>query len=616
MKKNIKYIIVVFLLMVGCFITQKKVYANDFYAELAGKIKTIYVVDRENGVRSNIDYISIDGEYVYCIEPYKIVLNGDVVIPQSMLSEEMKEKISIIAHFGYSSSKQSDQWYAATQILIWETLGYHQDVYGFDDYPRYRSQILADVESYSRLPSFHQQTFLLEKDETLVLEDQHSVLSSFEKISVNSTAVELKQNGNSLHIKGKSNKKQVIDISFKRFDDQNLGLAIVYVGKNSDVQALIKAKIQNNKEGKCRIYLQPYGYVRLKKLANIPFGIETTSTAYGLLHRLVYAQAYLPETTIHIYAKEPIYNGKGDLLYAKDEMVESMTSTMSQLNRKKLYSGKYYAKEVKTPDAYVLNTRIYEFEIKEDEEAIITTDMRLNNELSRVDIKLKKRLERHFLIDKNAYRDVVFGIYTAEDIQDSISKVSLPKNTLVHLSEITKKGHLKEQAQLPFGKYYVKEVSTHSDYEPNETVYNFHVYGKNEEVISIDLGKINNRLKRSKLHIKKMDKQSGAPLIATFVLYDKDMRILDQFTTTEEETMLEGLVNGVYYVEEVVAPEGYAIDSTRHQVTVNGKDETLTIANQKVVKAGDLSKSKTIAYDVLASLSVLFFLGKRVLIKS
>lgn len=73
-----------------------------------------------------------------------------------------------------------------------------------------------------------------------------------------------------------------------------------------------------------------------------------------------------------------------------------------------------------------------------------------------MDLQITKTFEDE---DKEAYKDVVFGVYSKKDITVD-DKVIIPADGLVGTLTIDKDGKNVEHLDLPTGDYYVKELET------------------------------------------------------------------------------------------------------------------------------------------------------------
>ena len=74
---------------------------------------------------------------------------------------------------------------------------------------------------------------------------------------------------------------------------------------------------------------------------------------------------------------------------------------------------------------------------------------------------------------EKALDGVVFGLYAEEDIKNAAGKVVVEKDALIETGTTDSEGKLKFQADLPHGKFYVKELEKKPGYLDNEEIYHF-----------------------------------------------------------------------------------------------------------------------------------------------
>lgn len=124
------------------------------------------------------------------------------------------------------------------------------------------------------------------------------------------------------------------------------------------------------------------------------------------------------------------------------------------------------------------------------------------NERQKLELELKKTFEDD---DKTAYKDVLFGVYTSEDIKIG-EDIIIPKDALVGVLTLDESGKNNEQLDLPVGDYYVKELETNVGFVLDENKYEFtFAYDSDtaKETSSVELDEIQNAKRRLDIEIKK-----------------------------------------------------------------------------------------------------------------
>ena len=153
---------------------------------------------------------------------------------------------------------------------------------------------------------------------------------------------------------------------------------------------------------------------------------------------------------------------------------------------------------------------------------VVSKHFTMNNERQKLDLEITKTFEDE---DPNAYKDVVFGIYSEDDIQVG-DTVEIPKDGLVGVLTLDENGKNKEQYDLPVGDYYIKELETNVGYVLDEEKHPFtfeYTDDSSETHAHVKLDEIENMKRRINLKVKKMDKDNHNILLngAVFEVIDK-----------------------------------------------------------------------------------------------
>ena len=165
------------------------------------------------------------------------------------------------------------------------------------------------------------------------------------------------------------------------------------------------------------------------------------------------------------------------LLHKKGETVATVTTDRNGFGyAADLYIGKYKIVETVAGDGFVLNTAETEFEITEKEQTVSfdihTADYK--NERQKLEIGVEKK-DRE---TGEALAGAIYGLYAKEDIEINIEKAAedggwrikdapetlCPKNTLVATCITDREGKGIFAADLPLGKYYVRELEAPAGY--------------------------------------------------------------------------------------------------------------------------------------------------------
>ncbi|WP_422388196.1 MSCRAMM family protein [Clostridium baratii] len=166
---------------------------------------------------------------------------------------------------------------------------------------------------------------------------------------------------------------------------------------------------------------------------------------------------------------------------------------------KGLKVGKYYLKEVKSPDGYLLSDKQYPFEIIRGNN--ITIDLgNVENIFVNGSVKLEKVDE-----ENKPLNGALFGLYNASN--SLIKEVESDENGIVKVTDLAP------------GDYYLKEIKSPEGYKLDETKYNFTIIsGENETVYA---GKHVNVFNGGSAELLKVDEKNNVLEGAEFTLYKK-----------------------------------------------------------------------------------------------
>ena len=242
-----------------------------------------------------------------------------------------------------------------------------------------------------------------------------------------------------------------------------------------------------------------------------------------------------------------------------------------------LVLGTYTVKETKAPEAYDLDWNTYTVELtyKDQNTAII-----LGNVDSKENVKTGKIEIKKTDIEGNPLKGGEFGIYANADmyIGDTLYK----KGQLV-VSIKTDDSGVARSGDLPYGSYYVKEISaptqeagnSHNFVLSDDTKY-VKINGKNKtDTVTF----VDKKVTASKTTITGTDEIKGAVMTVT----DNDGKVIDTWTSDGNPHSIKGLHEGwEYTLTETTAPKGYVkADSIKFTVSTDKKDQTLVMKDKQ-----------------------------------
>lgn len=317
------------------------------------------------------------------------------------------------------------------------------------------------------------------------------------------------------------------------------------------------------------------GQVYVEKSGEMLSGVEESETDYGTLYAPVYKEKYLSGVTYEITAREDIVTPEGTVWFHKEDVVDTFTTGDGITTSSLLQLGKYSIKETATQTGFVLDENSYDFDIEYAGQMIDVVEIKQAyvNERQKLDLQITKTFEDE---DKDAYKDVVFGVYSKNDITVD-DKVIIPANGLVGTLTIDKDGKNVEQLDLPTGDYYVKELGTNVGFKLDEEEHDF-TFNYDEDTTKSTVivpMELHNEKRRLELDINKVDKDHHDHFLngAIFEVYDKKAK---SYITT--------LASGQLMIVGDDANEEYEIS----------KDEDFT----KIIKTVKTNENKQIILDM------------------
>lgn len=237
------------------------------------------------------------------------------------------------------------------------------------------------------------------------------------------------------------------------------------------------------------LYIEDY-IDRQKAIINIERVIEIIKKSDQLNYDLI------PVSNIGygIYASNDIYDPFNQLIYKKDQFIGEVITNDSGIGiTQVLPLGKYYIKEIKN-GTYEPDISIYESILNySDKYTKIVEDkiyIQTNYNYLNINIKVNgdKYLDEQNKCDKEVVdlENITYGIYSNDLIYQN-NKLLFSKDELIMIFNTNKDGTINEKVKLPYGNYYIKELSE-LNYKNKfkNYLYEFNLKNKN---INIDIYK-------------------------------------------------------------------------------------------------------------------------------
>lgn len=361
-----------------------------------------------------------------------------------------------------------------------------------------------------------------------------------------------------------------------------------------------------NKAQKGRISVQKTGDIFASVgVASSAFEDENGTQINPKTYTPIFTEKGLENAVFKVFAAEDIVTPDGTVRAGKGiEVAEITTDKNGFAQTDLLYLGKYEIKEVSAPDGHVLNAESQFAELTyagQEIEVRDTVNADFFNDYQRVKISLSKAMEddeKFGISHKEAMKNVRFGLFADEDLTAEDDSV-IPANSLISEVNLEEDMTASFDEKIPFGKYYVQEISTDEHYILNGEKYlvNFEYMGQDTATVNVDCGQFVNKIKRGKIVGKKVDDKTEPLENATFGLFSKSCENFKEIdaimTSTSDRDGNFGFDNvpfGEYIVCEIKAPTGYILSDEKYPVTISEDGEIIEITAENKPIAVEISK--------------------------
>lgn len=347
------------------------------------------------------------------------------------------------------------------------------------------------------------------------------------------------------------------------------------------------------------------GVIKINKSGEV---FSSVTEADGL-YQPVFSVQGLPGAVYEITAAEDIVTPDGTLRASAGEVVDTVTTDETGLAESKpLYLGKYEIREIKAPYGMVLNTEIRTAELvyAGQEIEITETSASFYNERQKAAVSLDKVLEQNtqFGIGMNGeITAVTFGLFAAEDLTAADSSV-IPADGLLEILSVDENGHAVCKTDLPFGSFYLKELSTDEHYILSNEKYPivFDYAGQDTALVEIkanDGKPIDNDLIYGEIHGLKKDEDSnalGGAVIGLFKAdcteFTRENAILTAVSREDGGFSFANVPYGNWLVREIEAPTGFVLSDEIFAVTVDKDDAVMEVEIENTLIRGTVQLTK------------------------
>lgn len=348
------------------------------------------------------------------------------------------------------------------------------------------------------------------------------------------------------------------------------------------------------------------GVIKVSKTGEVFTSVQENEGVY----QPVYEVAGLPGAVFEITALEDVYTLDGTLRYSAGEVVDTITTGEDGTAQSQpLYLGKFQVKEIEFPHGMAdTGENITEVELvyAGQEVEITETSASFYNQRQKALVTLDKVLEQDetFGIGMNGeITAVTFGLYAQEDITAADGSI-IPADGLLEIVSVDENGQAMCKTDLPFGSFYLKELSTDSHYLLNgETFpFTFEYGGPSLAVVEIAANNgeaVSNELIRGEIRGLKTDENGKGLSGAVIGLFQSDEteftaeNALATATSAEDGSFsFADVPFGDWVLKELESPAGFILSDEVIPVTVeeDGQVVEISLANERIY--GDLRLTK------------------------
>ena len=348
------------------------------------------------------------------------------------------------------------------------------------------------------------------------------------------------------------------------------------------------------------------GVIRISKSGEV---FSSVTEADGI-YQPVFAVKELAGAVYEITAAEDIITPDGTLRYAAGEVVDTVTTDETGLAESKaLYLGKYEIREITAPTGYVLNTEVHTAELvyAGQEVEITETATDFCNERQKAAVSLNKVLEQdeRFGIGMGGELSAVtFGLFAAEELTAADGSI-IPADGLLEIVSVDENGHAVCKTDLPFGSYYLKELSTDGHYILSDEKYPivFEYTGQDTALVDIKANggaPIENKLLYGEIHGLKKDEDGSGLAGALIGLFRADCTefttenaILTATSAEDGSFSFARVPYGNWIVREIEAPTGFVLSEKTSPVTVDADGAVIEVEIENTRIRGTVQLTKT-----------------------
>jgi uncharacterized surface anchored protein len=342
------------------------------------------------------------------------------------------------------------------------------------------------------------------------------------------------------------------------------------------------------------------GKVTVQKTGEVLTGATENQSKDGKFYTPEYTVRGIAGATFDIIAAEDIVTPDGTIHAKKGAVVDTITTGVDgSATSKELYLGNYYATETAVPYGFLTDETplLFSLVYQDQYTALVSAETGLYNERAKGEISLIKTAEE-VKLDKSGgityiqtpAKDIVFGLYARDDIRNVDDKIIIKADSLMDILITDGDGKAVSTRDIPFGAYYIRELTTKSNLVPSDKEYDavFEYKDSKTPKISIAVNEddpIENMLVKAKIKVIKTNEENQPLSGVAFTIKGVVTGITVELVTDENGIAETGsLPYDRYTIIETKTQESYVLDEHQHIILLGKDGETYEfgIVNPKI----------------------------------
>ena len=340
------------------------------------------------------------------------------------------------------------------------------------------------------------------------------------------------------------------------------------------------------------------GIIKINKTGEVFASVVQTENLY----KPVYAEQGVSGAVFEITALEDVFTLDGTLRYSAGEVVDTVTVDETGSGQSKpLYLGKFEIREVKFPYGMIdtgAEPQMIELTYAGQEVEITETSASFYNERQKVKVTLDKLLEQDelFRLGMNGEQAAItFGLFAAETLT-AADGTQIPADGLIEILSLGEDCSAICQTDLPFGSFYLKELSTDCHYRLNGEIFpfTFDYAGASVPVVEIQVNEgnaIENTLIRGEIHGMKTDENGNGLAGAVIGLFregetefTEKTALLTAVSTEGGSFHFEGVPFGNWQLKELQGVTGFVLSGEVIHISIgeDGAVVEIDLENQRI----------------------------------